>query len=788
MLLKNNAAVRSKLPVVRGIGDVRFLETLKHFTCSFKFCMNERKERILGFMREDAYKPLLFSELVTVLDVPKEDRELFRSVLEELESEGKIFKTHKDRYGVPERMNLICGYLQGSERGYGFVVPDDENIKDIFIPADSLNGAMHKDRVIARINKKVIGDKRAEGEIIKIINRANTTVVGTFESSKYFGFVIPDDKRISGDIFIPKDETGNARSGQKVVAQIMIWPEKRRNAEGRIIEIIGDKDEPGTDIVSIIKSYNIVEEFGEDVLKQAESISQTVTPDMLKDRRDLRSLRMVTIDGEDAKDLDDAVSIERLPNGNYRLGVHIADVSYYVTENSPLDREALKRGTSVYLVDRVIPMLPKTLSNGICSLNPNIDRLSFTVMMEIDPSGKVVDHDIFESVININERMTYTNVYKILEENDEELKKRYDYLLDDFETMKELALILRRKRMLRGAIDFDFDEAKIILDEKGRPVEVKKYELTIANNIIEEFMLICNETVAEHFFWTNTPFVYRIHEEPDTDKIEAFSEFVHTLGYTLKGINKIHPRALQDLLEKAKGTREETVISTVMLRSLKKARYSHMCQGHFGLAAKYYCHFTSPIRRYPDLIIHRIMKEYLKGKMSPEREDLWNANLPEIAKMCSERERAADEAERDTEDLKKVEYMKKHEGEVFEGIISGVASFGLFVELDNTIEGMVRLSSMEDDYYVYNDKQYCLIGERSRKVYRIGDVVKVVLSRADISTRKIEFNILTEENEEENERDNIEESIEPEKKRKRKKKIPNEAVLLQIQGKKKKKK
>ncbi|NLD45956.1 MAG: ribonuclease R [Clostridiaceae bacterium] len=750
--------------------------------------MNERKERIIEFMREDAYKPLLFSELVTVLDVPREDREVFKGVLEELESEGVIFKTHKDRYGVPERMNLICGYLQGNERGYGFVVPDDDNIKDIFIPADSLNGAMHKDRVVARINKKVIGDKRAEGEVIKIVKRANTTVVGTFESSKYFGFVIPDDKRISGDIFIPKDEVNDARSGQKVVAQILIWPGKRRNAEGRIVEIIGDKNETGADILSIIKSYNIVEEFEEETIKQAESISQTVTPDMLKNRRDLRDLRMVTIDGEDAKDLDDAVSIERLPNGNYRLGVHIADVSHYVTENSPLDREALKRGTSVYLVDRVIPMLPKTLSNGICSLNPNIDRLSFTVMMEIDLSGKVVDHDIFESVININERMTYTNVYKILEENDEELVKRYEYLLYDFETMKELALILRQKRMQRGAIDFDFEEAKIILDENGRPVEVKKYEITIANNIIEEFMLICNETVAEHFFWTNTPFVYRVHEEPDAEKIEAFSEFVHNLGYTLKGINKIHPRALQDLLEKVRGTKEETVISTVMLRSLQKAKYSHICHGHFGLAAKYYCHFTSPIRRYPDLIIHRIMKEYLKGQMNPDRENLWTANLPEIAKMCSERERAADEAERDTEDLKKVEFMKKHEGETFEGIISGVTSFGMFVELDNTIEGLVRLSSMEDDYYVYNDKQFCLIGERSRKVYRIGDIINVVLSRADISARKIEFNIWEKENDEEAIKENNEDKSETEKKRRRKKKVPNEAVLLQIQGKKKKKK
>lgn len=745
--------------------------------------MTERKERILEFMREDAYKPLLFGELTTVLDVPKTDTDLFRNVIEELEAEGKIFKTHKDRYGVPERMNLIVGYLQGNERGYGFVVPDDEDIKDIFIPSDGLNGAMHHDRVIARVNKKVIGDKRSEGEIIRIIKRANETVVGTFESSKYFGFVVPDDRRISGDIFIPKDELNGAKSGQKVVAQILVWPEKRRNAEGRIVEIIGDKNEPGADILSIIKSYNLKEDFPEEVIKQAESISQTVTEDMIKGRRDLRGLRMVTIDGEDAKDLDDAVSIERLPNGNYKLGVHIADVSFYVTEGSPLDREALKRGTSVYLVDRVIPMLPKSLSNGICSLNPRIDRLAFSVMMEIDSSGKVVDHEIFESVINIEERMTYTNVYKILEENDEELIKRYEYLLNDFKTMKELALILRRKRTLRGAIDFDFDEAKIILDEKGRPVEVKKYEITIANKIIEEFMLICNETVAEHFYWSNTPFVYRIHEEPDSEKIETFAEFVHNLGYTLKGINKIHPKALQDLLEKAKGTKEETIISTVMLRSLQKARYSHINHGHFGLAAKYYSHFTSPIRRYPDLIIHRIMKEYLKGRMNPDRENVLNERLPDITKLCSERERAAEEAERETDDLKKVEYMKKHEGEVFEGIISGVTSFGMFVELSNTIEGLVRMSSMEDDYYIFNEKQYSLIGEKSRKVYRIGDTVNVMLVRADIAARKIEFTIVDNKESE----DESLEKEETEIKRKRKKKA-DEAVLLHVQGRSKKKK
>ena len=435
-------------------------------------------------------------------------------------------------------------------------------------------------------------------------------------------------------------------------------------------------------------------------------------------------------------------------------------------------------------------MLPKALSNGICSLNPGVDRLAFTVMMEIDDEGRVLDHEIFESAININERMTYTNVYKILEENDKELIEEYRYLLDDFLAMKELALILRKKRMARGAIDFNFDEAKIILDEKGVPVQIERYEITIANRIIEEFMLVCNETIAEHFFWINTPFVYRIHEEPDNEKMEIFSEFVHNMGYTLKGISKIHPKALQDILDKARGTREETVINTVMLRSLQKARYSHMNDGHFGLAAKYYCHFTSPIRRYPDLIIHRIMKEYLKGNMSLTREELLNERIPEIARLCSERERAAEEAERETEDFKKVEFMKKYEGEVFEGIISNVTSFGMFVELENTVEGLVRMSSMEDDYYVFNDKNYSLIGEKSRKVYRVGDVVRVMLVRADTVSRKIEFAVVGSEDckDIETEIDFADkEQTTKETKRKRKRKV-EESVLLHVKGKKKAKK
>ncbi len=704
-----------------------------------------RKAKILRFMKEDSYRPLKFQELAIVLDVPQEDIDIFESLLLELVREGKIHKTRKGRYGASGRMSLYSGKIQANERGYAFFIHDEEGFKDIFIPGEMLNGAMHNDRVLVRINTAGVREKRPEGEVIRILERANKTIVGTFELSRHFGFVIPDDKKLVRDIFIPKEEIKGAKTGQKVVVEITLWPEKRRNAEGRIIEILGHKDEPGADILSILRAFKLKEVFPGEVLKQAGEAVQEVTGEMAEGRKDLRNITMVTIDGEDAKDLDDAVSIQKLENGNYRLGVHIADVSYYVKENEPLDIEALERGTSVYLVDRVIPMLPKSLSNGICSLNPGVDRLAFTVMMEIDHSGRVLDNEIFESVININERMTYTDVYKILEKNEEYLFKRYDGLIDKFYLMKELAVILRKKRMSRGAIDFDFDEAKVILDDEGKPVEVKRYEITIANKIIEEFMLVCNETVAEQFYWIGIPFVYRVHEEPEQEKMEKFSEFTYNLGYPLKGINSIHPGMLQELLEKVKGTKEEMIVSTVMLRSLQKARYSHLNDGHFGLAARFYCHFTSPIRRYPDLVIHRIMKEYLKGDMDEDRIDELKTRLAEITRICSEREKDAEEAERATVDLKKVEFMRDKVGEEFDGVISSVTSFGMFIELDNTIEGLVRVGDLDDDYYIYNEKQYSLIGERTKKAYRIGGQVKVLVARADLDTRQIDF-VLVKDN------------------------------------------
>ncbi len=705
--------------------------------------MEDRKNRILSFMREHSYKPLKYDELAIVLDVPAGDRASMQKLLDEMEAEGLIIKTRKERYAVPERMGLIVGKFQGNPKGFGFVLPDFGD-EDLYIPANAINGAMHGDRVIARLSRHSSKDRHQEGEIINIIERVNRTIVGKFDKSEHFGFVTPDHARLSGDIFIPKDYINGAEKGHKVVVELIKWPEKNRNAEGRIIEILGYEHEKGVDVMSIIRAYNIPYEFPDEVIKEAQSLPSSVSEKDTKNRRDLRTLRMVTIDGEDAKDLDDAVSIEVLSDGVFRLGVHIADVTHYVKEGSHLDREAIKRGTSVYFPDRVIPMLPKELSNHICSLNADEDRLAFSVLIDIDSSGNVIDHEIFESVIHVAKRMTYTDVYKILEENDAELKERYKEHVADFENMKTLALILAEKRRQRGSVDFNFDETKIIVDENGKIVDIKRYEMTIANKIIEEFMLLCNEVVSEHFFWIGIPFVYRIHEDPDPEKMESLNLILGTFGYRLKGYRDVHPKAIQDVLSQIKGKPEEKAISMTILRSLQKARYSDTHDWHFGLAAEYYSHFTAPIRRYPDLIIHRIMKEQINGKMGDNRIEHYKDILHSIAQHSSERERAAQDAERDCEDLKKAEFMMDKVGEHFQGTVSSITAFGLFVELDNTIEGLVRLSSMDDDYYTYNERALCLIGERTRKIYRIGDKVNVQLIKVSLETRQIDFIIIDE--------------------------------------------
>ncbi|GAA0815753.1 ribonuclease R [Clostridium tertium] len=703
------------------------------------------KQTLLSFMREEAYRPMDIQELVAVFDINPDEYKSFKKVLKSMEREGLIVRTKKDKFGVPERLGLITGKLQVHQKGFGFLLPETEGEKDVFIPSSSMNGAMNGDKVLVQITREDLNGKKREGEVREVLERSNNKIIGVYEDSRNFGFVVPEDTRLNQDIFISKKDRNGAKDGDVVICEIVKWADKRRSPEGIVKEVLGRKGDKGLDILTIIKKYGLPEEFPEKVLSYAENIEEEIDSKEYARRKDLRNLRMVTIDGEDAKDLDDAVSIEILDNCKFRLGVHIADVSHYVREKNPLDKEALKRATSVYLIDRVIPMLPKKLSNGICSLNPKVDRLALSCFMVIDKNGKVIQHEIEESVIKTSERMTYTDVTKILENNDEELIKRYDYLVDDFKAMEELCNILREKRIKRGAIDFNFEESKIILNDLGKPIDIKPYDRAIANRIIEEFMLVCNETIAEHMFWTNLPFVYRIHEEPDEEKLEKFKEFVYNLGYIVRWGQEAHPRALQDILEKVKGKKEETVVSTLLLRSMMQAKYSPECVGHFGLAAKYYCHFTSPIRRYPDLQIHRIIKEQLNGKIDEKRAGRLT-NIVEIAsKQSSEMERLAQEAEREVDDLKKAEYMQERIGEEFTAIISSVTSFGLFAELPNTIEGLIHITALDDDYYIYDEAHLCLIGERTKKVYRLGDEIKVKCTRVDIDNREVYFDLIEEE-------------------------------------------
>ena len=697
-------------------------------------------EKIISFMEEQAYKPMNFQELCQVFAIKKADNRDFKEVLKTMEKDGQIIRNSAGNFGVPENMGLLVGKFQGHQKGFGFVILGNER-PDIYIPSSAVNGAMNGDKVIAKILREENDGKKCEGEISKILEHANKTIIGTYQDSKSFGFVVSDDKRIYQDIFIPKSFRSGAKNGDIVIAEITEWPDKKRNPEGVIKEVLGQKGDKGIDILTIIKKYKLPEEFPEDVVNYVNGIVDEIPAVEYMRRKDYRNKRIVTIDGEDAKDLDDAISLEKLPNGNFKLGVYIADVSHYVKNKSPLDIEALKRGTSVYLLDRVIPMLPQKLSNGLCSLNPKVDRLTLSCIMEIDRSGKVLNHEIEESIIKTSERMTYTDVTKILRDKDEETIKKYDYLYEDFKAMEELCEILFKKRITRGAIDFDFDESKIILSPGGKPIDIVPYERAIANRVIEEFMLVCNETVAEHIFWMSLPFVYRTHDDPDEEKLTHFNEFVHNLGYVVKWEKKLHPKALQEIVEKIKGTKEETVVSTLLLRSMKQARYSPDCSGHFGLAAKYYCHFTSPIRRYPDLIIHRIIKMTLNGQLNEDRTNKLTAEVDYASIQSSETERVAQEAEREVDDLKKAEYMQEKIGEYFNGIISSVTGFGIFVQLPNTVEGLVHISAMDDDYYVYDERHLCLIGERTKNIYRLGDEIRIKVARVDIASKEIYFDI-----------------------------------------------
>lgn len=703
---------------------------------------NIRKEMLLKLFNDENYRPMKLKELCTLLNVPKDERADLKLLLDKLISEGDIVIEGKGRYAKAKPEQIVGTFL-GTARGFGFVRAEGLD-EDIFIPEEYTKNAFHEDTVTVKLTAEPQKGKRAEGVVISVIARAHTEIVGTYEKSKNYGFVVPDNQKLSKDIFISKERSMNAVTGHKVVVKILDYGSAYKNPEGRVIEILGHVNDPETDVVSIIKAFGLPDEFPDDVKAQLKNIPSEVSEEDMRGRKDLRHVQTVTIDGEDAKDLDDAVTIEKR-NDRYMLGVHIADVSHYVAEGSPLDKEAVKRGTSVYLTDRVIPMLPHQLSNGICSLNEGVDRLALSCLMEIDLKGNIVGHEISETVIRVDRRMSYTAVKQIIEDKDENVRENYKDFIPMFEQMYELSDILRKKRHKRGGIDFDFPETKIILDQSGRPLEVKPYERNSATKIIEDFMLAANETIAEDYFWQELPFLYRTHETPDSDRIQKLMALIGKFGYYMKVSHEdVHPKELQKLLGKIEDTPQEAMISRLVLRSMKQAKYTTENTGHFGLAVKYYCHFTSPIRRYPDLQIHRIIKENLCGRLNETRISHYDRILPDIAVNSSMTERRADEAEREVEKLKKVEFMSRHIGEVFDGVVSGLTGYGMYVELENTCEGMVRLQSMEDDYYFYDEVNYVLVGESTGKKYSLGDKVKIVVADTDKLTRTIDFELAKE--------------------------------------------
>ena len=740
----------------------------------------QRKKMIYEFMCDNMYVPMKIKELAIVLGVKKEQRPELEAILSDLMAEGRIECSKRGKYGKSE-IKKMTGTFTAHPKGFGFVSVEGET-EDIFIPESQTNGAMHMDTVEITVSPVTTG-RRREGTVVKILERGMKQVVCTYEQSKTFGFAVPDNLKFGSDIFIPQERSKGAVSGHKVVVEVTSYGKKDKKPEGKVIEILGHINDPGVDILSLVRAYGLPVEFDEKVLKQVENVAKPVSDADMAGRMDLRDWQMVTIDGEDAKDLDDAVSVT-MDGDNYILGVHIADVSNYVQEHSALDVEALKRGTSVYLVDRVIPMLPHALSNGICSLNQGENRLALSCIMTINPKGEIIDHTIAETVICVDRRMSYTQVKNILEayhgltmksvenasdaaveknvpealvENvqhadvrakQEALLREYEALVPMFVRMEKLAGILRKKRMKRGSIDFDFPETKVILDAEGNPIDIRPYDRNVATKIIEDFMLAANETVASDFYWRELPFVYRTHENPDTEKIQKLSTFINNFGYSLHiGADEVHPKELQKLLQKIDGTQEEALISRLTLRSMKQARYTIENTGHFGLAADCYCHFTSPIRRYPDLQIHRIIKESLRGRLNEKRIEHYEHILPEVAKHSSEMERRADEAERETVKLKKVQYMEQHIGEEFEGVISGVTEWGFFVELDNTVEGLVRVTELTDDFYQYYEDTYELVGEATNRRFKLGQKVRIRVEHCDRIMRTIDFALADEDRE-----------------------------------------
>lgn len=700
------------------------------------------RDNILNFMRQESYRPLSYNELLGAFSVLPEDEHRFTKVLGGLEKEGEIVRTRKNKYGLPERMNLVRGVIRMNPRGYGILMPDEAEQEEIFVYGRNLNGAMHGDRVMVRLQQRGGENLRPEGEVVRALKRASSELVGTYEKGRHLAQVIPDDSRQIYPIAVQSPKKLKVKNGDKVVVSITTWPDKDRALEGRIIEVLGKKGQPGLDVEVVIRKHGLKADFPRAVLAEAEEAALPVSEQDREGRRDLRDWKMVTIDGEDAKDLDDAVSITRIPNG-YRLGVHIADVSHYVREDSKLDKEALERATSVYLVHRVLPMLPPQLSNNICSLNAGSDRLALSCIMDIDPQGRVLDYELCQSVIRIDERMTYTDVNRILLEDDAQLKERYRELAEDFHLMKELAEILRAERERRGMLDFDFPESQIITNEEGFPLDIRRLERGPGEKLIEDFMIKANEVVAEHMFNRGLPALYRVHEEPDEESLSRLNLVLGVFGYKLGG-RKIEPRLFQRILQDVKGQPEEQLIALVTLRSMKHARYLPQALGHFGLASPYYCHFTSPIRRYPDLMVHRVLKASLQGSLSAKRKSALGKRMPLIGEQATLQEIKAEEAERELRDIKKAQYMEAFIGEVFNARIASVQSFGIFVELENTVEGLVHISSIADDYYQYNDRNYTLVGSHTGRKFAIGDPIQVQLVRVDVDEAKIDFELVEE--------------------------------------------
>lgn len=655
---------------------------------------------------------------------------------------------------MKDNSRIVEGYFRRHEKGFGFVIVDGEE-EDIHIAKEDSKDAFSGDRVLVKLKRKS-GGLRQEGIVLKVLEHKKDTLVGTFQKNKNFGFVVPDDKKLCRDIFIPKKYFGKARNNHKVLVQIIKYPQKGKKAEGKILEVLGNVNEAGIDMLSLIKDYDLPYRFPKEVVREAQAYGTKINEDDIKNRNDLRGkYNIFTIDGEDAKDLDDAVCVQKLDNGNYKLDVHIADVSEYVKEDTLLDKEALLRGTSIYMLDRVIPMLPRELSNGICSLNAGEDRFTLSVSMEINGKGKIISSDIFKGIINVTRRMSYKDVQAILDNSNKEIVEKYKDFIPDFKLMEELALILKNKRLEKGYLNLDIPESKIILDEDGYAVDVKKYETTFANEIIEQFMLSANETIAEKFYWLKAPFIYRVHEDPDIEKVNELNKLLYNFGYkvyTKEG--KVYPAEFSKILKEVENKPEEKIISNMILRTLKVAEYDSENKGHFGIASKYYCHFTSPIRRYPDLFIHRIISKYLRNNYTmPENEvEIYSKIAENDAKQSTEREKVATQVERDSIDIKKAEYMSKKIGEQYDGIISGVTQFGVFVELENTVEGLVRFENLGNDYYEYDEEHKILIGERNKETFKMGDKMRIEVIEANKQEKRISFRRISDdkiENEEE---------------------------------------